>query len=62
MKLNEIADVFSLFKNVNYTTVGFLGCMGRSETQRRILGHIDTFIEKLLPNRFHYILIGIAVK
>ena len=62
MKLNEIADVFSLFKNVNYTTVGFFGCMGRSETQRRILGHIDTFIEKLLPNRFHYILIGIAVK
>lgn len=62
LKLDELNSVFSSFNNFNYTTVGFLGCLGRTEVQRNILGHIDTGIEKLLPKEFHYILIGVAIK
>jgi len=62
LRLDEINTVFADFKNVNYTTVGFFGCLGRNEKQRNLLGKIDTFIEKILPNSFHYIVIGVAEK
>ncbi|MEJ6981359.1 class I SAM-dependent methyltransferase [Pedobacter sp. P351] len=62
LRLNEIDKIFSEYRSIEYTTVGFLGCLGRTENQRTVLGKIDTVLDKLLPGKYKYIAIGIAVK
>ncbi|WP_316806373.1 class I SAM-dependent methyltransferase [Pedobacter agri] len=62
LHLDELKTVFSDFKQVQYTTVGFFGCLGRTEKQRNILGKIDSFIERFIPCSWHYIVIGVAKK
>lgn len=62
VKLAEIDDIFQSYKKVSYTTVGFFGCLGRTEFQRNILGKIDGGIERMIPGKMNYILIGIAEK
>jgi len=62
LRLDEIQSVFADFKHVKYTTVGFFGCFGRNEKQRNFLGKIDTMIERVIPGKLHYIVIGIAEK
>ena len=55
-------NVLSKYKNVKYTSVGFLGCFGRSERQKNIFGKIDSFFDFILPDKYKYIVVGIAVK
>lgn len=62
LHVKEMGDVFSSFSTLNYKTVGFFGCFGRNETQRTVFGHIDTVVEKVLPDNYKYILIGTAQK
>ena len=62
LKLGEIPGIFKQYRTVTYTTVGFLGCMGRNELQRNLLGQVDSVFEKLIPERSRYIVIGIAIK
>ena len=62
LKISEIDEVFSSFAKVNYTTTGFFGCFGRTEGQRSMLGKVDKLLEKVIPGKNKYILIGIAVK
>lgn len=59
----EIEAYLSLFSEVKYTTVGFLGSFGRTPLQRSILGKLDRIIaDKLVPQTWRYIIIGIARK
>ena len=60
LRFNEIKPAFSAFKKVTYKTVGFFGCLGRNEWQRNMLGKIDGFLNGLIPDRFKYIVIGVA--
>jgi len=61
--INEINTMMGLFKRVKYITVGFLGTLGRNSTQRMILGKLDRlFFDKLFPESWRYIIIGIAQK
>lgn len=62
LKTNEISEIFSLYRTVNYVTVGFWGAFGRNEKQRSILGKFDRLFEKIVPKNKRYILIGIAEK
>jgi len=62
LKVNELENLFSSFKSVDFITIGFLGAFGRSEVQRNLLGKLDRFIEKFIPKSKRYILIGIAKK
>lgn len=62
LNIEEVYDIFSSFKKVNYTTTGFLGCFGRNEWQRNFLGRIDGFLEFFIPAKSKYIIIGQAVK
>ena len=59
---SEIKPLMSNFKKVNYTSVGFWGAFGRNEMQRKFLGRIDNWFEKIIPNKMHYIIIGVAEK
>lgn len=62
LKPEEIESLFSQFKRVQFITVGFLAAFGRNETQRRVLGKLDRIVEKFIPKKKRYILIGIARK
>jgi SAM-dependent methyltransferase len=59
----EMQEYLSIFAEVNYTTVGFLGCFGRSPAQWSLFGNIDrAFGDKLVPASWRYIAIGVARK
>ena len=61
-KLKDIVKLFSLYKTLNYKTVGFLGTFGRNEKQRIFLGKIDAICDYLIPKSNRYIMIGVAEK
>jgi len=60
--ISEMDYIFNQYRSFDYTVVGFLGAFGRDENQRMLLGYADNIIEKLLPAKMKYILIGIAQK
>ncbi len=61
--IEELKDFCSPYRTVQYTTFGFLGCLGRTEKQRTVLGRIDKALCKnLVPSRWHYIMAGVAIK
>lgn len=61
--IEEIKDFFSIFNLIKYQTCGFLGAFGLNENQRDVFGIIDSyFFNIILPERFHYIIFGFAVK
>lgn len=62
LTINEIEHLVSKFSSFNYQTVGFWGTFGRNEKQRNFLGKIDNWFEKIIPNKMHYIVIGVAEK
>ena len=61
--IEEMEKFLSVFSSFHYITVGFLGALGRNPLQRTILGKIDRAIaDKLVPESWRYIIIGIARK
>jgi SAM-dependent methyltransferase len=61
--IEELVELHSGFSAFEYTTFGFTGCLGRTEGQRRLLGHLDShLLERIVPGRWHYIMAGIATK
>ena len=62
LKYDEIENVFGSFESVKYKTVGFLGTFGRSEKQRHFLSKMDNLLERIIPKRKRYIVIGVAEK
>lgn len=62
LKINEVDEIFTSYSKISYTTAGFLGCFGRNEKQRNLLGKVDRVIEKMIPKKSRYILIGVAIK
>jgi SAM-dependent methyltransferase len=61
-----IAEMEYLLKNYssfNYKTFGFIGCFGRNEKQKQLLGQIDSFVfDKILSDKLHYLISGIVIK
>lgn len=61
--IGEMKEYLSAFSHFEYTTVGFLGAFGRTPLQRRVLGRIDRVIaDRLVPESWRYIIIGVASK
>lgn len=61
--ITEIKDFLAEFSCVNYLTTGFLGNLGRNETQRTLLGSLDSiFSNRIIPERWRYIVVGVARK
>ena len=60
--ISEMKKYLADFSEVKVKTVGFLGCFGRNEAQRRMLARIDNMITLLVPENWRYVIIGIAVK
>lgn len=63
ISLDEMLDYLSIFDDLQYSTTGVLGLLGRSERQRELLGHLDQlFLSSIVPDRWRYIMFGIARK
>lgn len=63
VSIEEMAEFLSPFSQVRFRTLGFAGALGRSEAQRNWLGLFDqVLLDHLLPNRWKYILVGVAKK
>ena len=51
------------FHNIQYTTTGFLGCFGRNEKQKSMLGKLDqNLFQYIVPFKSNYIFICVAQK
>ncbi|MEH7235756.1 class I SAM-dependent methyltransferase [Bacillus sp. JJ1562] len=63
INLNELSEFCSIFSNVHYTTTGFFSTLGRNEKQRRLLAKFDQkLMNKITPNNWKYIVMGVAKK
>ncbi len=60
--IKEAKDFFSKFKYCEFSTYGFLSSFGRNEKQRILLSKIDKFFNKIIPEKFKYIIFGVVVK
>jgi SAM-dependent methyltransferase len=60
--LQEILKLHSDFSSFQYSTFGFLGLFGTSEKHRWWLGLLDKLLVPIIPQQWHYIVAGIALK
>ena len=60
--IGEFLSLLEGFHGVSYMATGFLGCFGRTERQRSLLGWIDGGLDSLIPSRWNYIVAIIAQK
>lgn len=63
LDLNMLPSLLAEFESIEYNTAGFLGAFGRSETQRKIFGQLDTILfDWSLSDQLKYIVFGYASK
>jgi SAM-dependent methyltransferase len=62
VSLAELKSFFAEFSSFRYTTRGFFGAFGQTESQRKLLARVDRIFEPLLSESSRYIGIGVAVK
>lgn len=62
LPFKEVDGLLSGFKSVRYKTFGFIALFGRSESQRRTLGRLDAWLERLVPPSWRYIIAVAAIK
>jgi SAM-dependent methyltransferase len=59
----EMLGFLKDFSSVRYRTVGFAGALGRGRRQRNALGSLDRMLlDRLVPERWRYIMVGVARK
>lgn len=62
LDLEADLDLFGDFARLEWEAHGVLGAFGRSERQRRWLGHADSLVGRALPPRSRYLLAGACHK
>jgi SAM-dependent methyltransferase len=62
LRLEQVRELMSPFRAIGYATYGLVGCFGRTERQRRWLGHVDRLLDPILRERAKYIVFGYARK
>ena len=61
--IDSLLALTKKFSSLKYQTKGFLGAFGPNEKTRKIFGKIDTLIfDKIIPQNWRYIFIGVAKK
>lgn len=62
VSIAEILLFCNMFSHIEYKCLGFLGAFGRTEKQRCILGLIDRYFDRFLPDNMKYIISVAAQK
>lgn len=59
----EMHDFLKIFSSHTLKTTGFLGALGRSESQRQVLAKADNLLfNRVVPDNWNYICYGVATK
>lgn len=62
LEINRLVNLLSEFGNLKFITKGFFASFGRNEAQRQFLGKIDILIDKKIPSKWKYLIIGVLEK
>lgn len=63
VSITEMLAFLTCFREVCYRTLGFAGAFGRTPAQRAVLGDADRMLlDRLVPDQWHYIIVGVARK
>jgi SAM-dependent methyltransferase len=63
VSIEEMEEFLRPFSEVHYRTFGFIGALGRSELQRNVLSILDKSVFNVaVPDRWKYIIVGVAKK
>jgi SAM-dependent methyltransferase len=63
VSVEEMRQFLSSFSHVDYRTLGFTGAFGQGEMQRNLFGILDrTILDRVVPENWRYIMVGIARK
>jgi SAM-dependent methyltransferase len=62
LEYGELVALHGVFAATDFQSGGFLGTLGRSESQRRMLSRLDDLVAPRLPARCHYLGYGICTK
>jgi len=62
LKISELNGLLSSFSKSEVEYFGFLGAIGRNETQRKALHRIDAVLCPAVPSHWKYIAYGWAQK
>jgi SAM-dependent methyltransferase len=60
--IRQMMEFLAPFSSVEYRAFGLFGAFGRTEAQRTILAYADRLVEPMVPERFRYIIAGVATK
>ncbi|HXV85060.1 MAG TPA: class I SAM-dependent methyltransferase [Gemmatimonadales bacterium] len=61
--VREMLAFLEPFTEVRYCTLGFAGALGRTAIQRSVFGAMDRLVlDRLVPQRWRYIMVGVARK
>ena len=63
LPLERILEALGVFDEVEFSTAGFLGTLGRSEAQRRVLSTADSLLfDWTVPRQWNYVAFGVGRK
>jgi ubiquinone/menaquinone biosynthesis C-methylase UbiE len=62
LSMHEVEELCRPFRSTYLKQYGFFGALGRLEWQRSILGSFDSIADVLIPNKWKYIVFGLARK
>ena len=63
ISIESLQEFMSVFSSFEYRTAGFLGALGQCEQQRNFLSSLDRyFLARMVPEKWRYIMIGVARK
>ena len=63
VNLQELRQLLSPFAEVHWSSAGFLGALGRTHSQRELLGKADSlFFDWTVPRSWNYLVFGVAHK
>jgi len=61
--IDEMREFLAPFSEIAYRTVGLVGVFGRTSGQRALLGALDrALLDALVPERWRYVIVGVARK
>ncbi len=62
LRYQDLPRLFAPFDELHYESVGLTAGLGRTESQRRLLGRIDRLIDRFVPPTWRYVAVGRAGK
>ena len=60
--MNEMSEILSKFKSKELHSTGFASVFFSNNRIKKVMLHVDIFLEKIFSEKFRYVIYGYAVK